>query len=81
MLCTYCDFSYLYFLKLKLTQYENSDQANIVVDLQGHSRLYLIGLSDGPIQLQYSNPPLIGTLLSPNNSVLIREVSFGKRED
>ncbi len=30
--------------------------------------------------VQYSIPPLIRTPLLPNNSVLIREVSFGKRE-
>ena len=30
---------------------------------------------------QYSIPPLIGTPLLLNNSVLIREVSFGERED
>ncbi len=28
----------------------------------------------------YSGPPLIRTLLLPNNSVLIKEVSFGERE-
>ncbi len=28
----------------------------------------------------YSGPPLIRTPLLPNNSVLIREVSFGERE-
>ncbi len=28
----------------------------------------------------YGSPPLIGTPLLPNNSVLIREVSFGDRE-
>ncbi len=30
---------------------------------------------------RYSGPPLIGTPLVSNNSVLIREVSFGERED
>ncbi len=28
----------------------------------------------------YSSPPLIGTLLLPNNFVPIRQVSFGERE-
>ncbi len=28
-----------------------------------------------------SSPPLIGTPLLPNNPILIREVSFGERED
>ena len=31
-------------------------------------------------KVRYSSPPLIGTPLLPNNSVLIREVSFGERE-
>ncbi len=30
---------------------------------------------------KYSSPPLIGIPLPPNNSVLIRNVSFGERED
>ncbi len=29
----------------------------------------------------YSSPPLIGTALLPNNSLHIKEVSFGERED
>ncbi len=33
-----------------------------------------------PSESQYSGPPLIRTPLLPNNSVLIREVSFGERE-
>ncbi len=35
---------------------------------------------DVSIGMDYSGPPLIRTPLLPNNSVLIREVSFGERE-
>ncbi len=48
-------------------------------DTSIHFCCFLFKMPNG-LKAQYSGPPLIRTPLLPNNSVLIRGVSFGERE-